>query len=197
MWTSVNLRDRVAIGLLLVLESALPLEVHRRRRRRRSVESWIPCRPAPHWVTHIAASINLWRQLAGATSSMTQRIGSTWWWRHSSRYVTRKCPDIGTAGDRSCLYHFAHIGDLRAAVSGFLPPRTPAPLKLPYLPSPLRLILGVQLGFIRLAHNYSSRIATFWRQAVGRGDRERKCADTIGTVPVPWAGRFQCQNSKI
>jgi len=21
---------------------------------------------------------------------------------------------------------------------------------------------------------------------------ERKCADTIGTVPVPWAGRFQC-----
>jgi len=23
-------------------------------------------------------------------------------------------------------------------------------------------------------------------------DRERKCADTIGTVPVPWAGHFQC-----
>jgi len=22
--------------------------------------------------------------------------------------------------------------------------------------------------------------------------RERKCADTIGTVPVPWAGHFQC-----
>jgi len=22
--------------------------------------------------------------------------------------------------------------------------------------------------------------------------RERKCADTTGTVPVPWAGRFQC-----
>ena len=22
--------------------------------------------------------------------------------------------------------------------------------------------------------------------------RERKCADTIGTVPVPWAGNFQC-----
>jgi len=25
--------------------------------------------------------------------------------------------------------------------------------------------------------------------------RERKCADTIGTVPVPWAGHFQCQIS--
>jgi len=24
------------------------------------------------------------------------------------------------------------------------------------------------------------------------GNRERKCADTIGTVPVPWAGHFQC-----
>jgi len=24
------------------------------------------------------------------------------------------------------------------------------------------------------------------------GDRERKCADTIGTVVVPWAGHFQC-----
>ena len=23
-------------------------------------------------------------------------------------------------------------------------------------------------------------------------DRERKCADATGTVPVPWAGRFQC-----
>ena len=22
--------------------------------------------------------------------------------------------------------------------------------------------------------------------------RERKCADATGTVPVPWAGRFQC-----
>jgi len=22
--------------------------------------------------------------------------------------------------------------------------------------------------------------------------RERKCADTIGRVPVPWAGHFQC-----
>ena len=21
---------------------------------------------------------------------------------------------------------------------------------------------------------------------------ERKCADTVGTVPVPWAGHFQC-----
>jgi len=26
------------------------------------------------------------------------------------------------------------------------------------------------------------------------GCRERKCADTIGTVPVPWAGHFQCKN---
>jgi len=25
--------------------------------------------------------------------------------------------------------------------------------------------------------------ATYW---------ERKCADTIGTVPVPWAGHFRC-----
>jgi len=23
-------------------------------------------------------------------------------------------------------------------------------------------------------------------------NRERKCADTIGTVLVPWAGHFQC-----
>jgi len=23
---------------------------------------------------------------------------------------------------------------------------------------------------------------------------ERKCADTNGTVPVPWAGHFQCYN---
>jgi len=29
---------------------------------------------------------------------------------------------------------------------------------------------------------------------VGQSDsyRERKCADTIGTVPVAWAGHFQC-----
>ena len=27
--------------------------------------------------------------------------------------------------------------------------------------------------------------------------RERKCADTIGTVPVPWAGHFQCWNINI
>jgi len=26
---------------------------------------------------------------------------------------------------------------------------------------------------------------------------ERKCADTIGTVQVPWAGHFQCQNINI
>ena len=26
-------------------------------------------------------------------------------------------------------------------------------------------------------------------------NRERKCADTTGTVPVPWAGHFQCSNS--
>ena len=25
-----------------------------------------------------------------------------------------------------------------------------------------------------------------------RANRERKCADTIGTVLVPWAGHFQC-----
>ena len=25
-------------------------------------------------------------------------------------------------------------------------------------------------------------------------DRERKCADTIGTVPVHWTGHFQCLN---
>ena len=27
-----------------------------------------------------------------------------------------------------------------------------------------------------------------------RCNKERKCADTIGTVPVRWAGHFQCQN---
>ena len=27
--------------------------------------------------------------------------------------------------------------------------------------------------------------------------RERKCADTTGTVPVPWAGRYQCKNINI
>jgi len=27
--------------------------------------------------------------------------------------------------------------------------------------------------------------------------RERKCADTIGTVSVPWADRFQCKNINI
>jgi len=27
--------------------------------------------------------------------------------------------------------------------------------------------------------------------------RERKCADIVGTVLVPWAGRFQCQNINI
>ena len=29
------------------------------------------------------------------------------------------------------------------------------------------------------------------------GTRERKCADTIGTVLVPWAGHFQCHNINI
>ena len=24
--------------------------------------------------------------------------------------------------------------------------------------------------------------------------RERKCADTVGTVPVPWAGHYRCPN---
>jgi len=28
-------------------------------------------------------------------------------------------------------------------------------------------------------------------------NKERKCADTIGTVPVPWAGHFQCKNIDI
>jgi len=28
-----------------------------------------------------------------------------------------------------------------------------------------------------------------WREI---SNRERKCADTIGTVLVPWAGHFQC-----
>jgi len=28
-------------------------------------------------------------------------------------------------------------------------------------------------------------------------NRERKCADTIGTVLVPWAGHFQCWNINI
>jgi len=27
-------------------------------------------------------------------------------------------------------------------------------------------------------------------------NRERKCADTIGTVLIPWAGHFQCQKYK-
>jgi len=30
------------------------------------------------------------------------------------------------------------------------------------------------------------------RQHVVRSNRERKCADTIGTVLVPWAGHFHC-----
>ena len=30
-----------------------------------------------------------------------------------------------------------------------------------------------------------------------RRNRERKCADTIGTVPVPSAGHFQCRNINI
>jgi len=28
--------------------------------------------------------------------------------------------------------------------------------------------------------------------AVWQWNRERKCADTVGTVPVTWAGHFQC-----
>jgi len=32
---------------------------------------------------------------------------------------------------------------------------------------------------------------------VSLSHRERNCADTIGTVPVPWAGHFQCQNINI
>ena len=31
----------------------------------------------------------------------------------------------------------------------------------------------------------------------GRDNRERKCADTTGTVLVHWAGHFQCENIKI
>ena len=30
-----------------------------------------------------------------------------------------------------------------------------------------------------------------------RDYRERKCADTIGTLLVPWAGRFQCYNVNL
>ena len=30
------------------------------------------------------------------------------------------------------------------------------------------------------------------RHGGGGSDRKRKCADTIGTVLVPWAGHFQC-----
>ena len=30
-----------------------------------------------------------------------------------------------------------------------------------------------------------------------RHNKERKCADTTGTVLVPWAGRFQCRNINI
>ena len=30
------------------------------------------------------------------------------------------------------------------------------------------------------------------RQVTDERHRERKCADTIGTVLVPWAGHFQC-----
>ena len=30
------------------------------------------------------------------------------------------------------------------------------------------------------------------RQLLSTRYKERKCADTIGTVPVPWAGHFQC-----
>ena len=40
---------------------------------------------------------------------------------------------------------------------------------------------------------------TFPATAVSRPNshRERKCADTTGTVLVPWAGHFQCENIYI
>jgi len=44
-----------------------------------------------------------------------------------------------------------------------------------------------------IVHILSPRESTATRYL----DRERKRADIIGTVPVPWAGHFQCQNINV
>ena len=41
------------------------------------------------------------------------------------------------------------------------------------------------------SHPYNS-VSTLYFAGLGRCCRERKCADTIGTVLLPWAGHFQC-----
>jgi len=71
-------------------------------------------------------------------------------------------------------------------------------------------------GLVRLVRR-THQIASVWSQRHRRGNtttcfhrqriyalteicigyRERKCVDTIGTVPVPWAGHFQCKNVNI
>ena len=46
--------------------------------------------------------------------------------------------------------------------------------------SPLRTVFGSEFQTTGAEHHTD-----------GPTNRERKCADTTGTVPVPWADRFQ------
>jgi len=51
------------------------------------------------------------------------------------------------------------------------------------------------LFLVFLISNYCARSLvhmTAHNHDVATEHRERKCADMIGTVPVPWSGHFQC-----
>ena len=58
------------------------------------------------------------------------------------------------------------------------------------------------ISWNRRATDGRSYSASSWNKSKGLLQsapryRERKCADTTGTVPVPWIGHFQCWNTDI
>ena len=60
---------------------------------------------------------------------------------------------------------------------------------------------GISSGTLRSAVEYGLPLPfTYWLTSAVSGAlwyKERKCADTVGTVPVPWTGHFQRYNINI